>query len=137
MPGRSQEELGKPVSGHRWVSYRTRARASYCSLVRAGQRDRKRHCEVYLELFTMGFCHGGCVHPHVRNNCKIGIFTRGVVQSAKVRKSYINATMGGKSVAYLLVKRGFFFLCSFLAIGNLGNTVAAAVTATSRGKWGS
>ncbi|CAM9615031.1 unnamed protein product [Ectocarpus sp. 8 AP-2014] len=77
----------------------------------------------------MGFCHGGCVHPHVRNNYKIDIFTLGVVQSAKVRKSYRNATMG----ACLLVKRGFFFLCSFLAIGNLGNTVAAAVTATSRG----
>lgn len=66
-----------------------------------------------LEQFTMRFCHGECMHPHVRNNCKIGIFTRGVVQSAKVRKSYRNVTMGGKSVAYLLVQKGLFFAVLF------------------------
>ncbi|CAM9718575.1 unnamed protein product [Ectocarpus sp. 4 AP-2014] len=72
-----------------------------------------------IEQFTMLFCHGRRVHPHVRNNCKkIGIFTRGLVQ--RVQKS-TSLTETSPWAGKVLLDGKVFFLCSFLAIGNLGN----------------
>ncbi|CAN0534714.1 unnamed protein product [Ectocarpus sp. 12 AP-2014] len=78
-----------------------------------------------LEQFTMLFCHGGCVHSHVRNNCKkIGIFTRGLVQRVKKFTSLTETSPWvGKVLRVLDGKIFFFCLCSFLTIGNLGNTI--------------
>ncbi|CAM9788787.1 unnamed protein product [Ectocarpus sp. 13 AM-2016] len=77
-----------------------------------------------LEQFTMLFCHGGCVHPHVRNNCKkIGIITRGLVQRVKKFTSITEMSPWVGKVLRVLDGKSFFFLCSFRTIENLGNTL--------------